>query len=218
MKTWIKRQLLFFCLAAIPTAILSGGQTAPLMTPPAGTSVAIVLFQDLQWPECASAYPIVREAARAHNIPLVLRDFPLPRHNWSFEAAVNARYFALQSQQLGDEFRGYMLQNQSRISDESELRSFTERFAEERQLRLPAIIDGEGKLAESVHQDFLLGQRLGLEHTPTVFVVGNGAVSAALVGPVNHERLNRMIEQFQTNIKPVVTSAKTPSRTRSNRR
>jgi protein-disulfide isomerase len=192
-------------LAAVFIILIARSHAADLVSllaPPAGTRVAVVLFQDLEWPDCASAFPIVNEAAKGHNVPVLIRDFPLPRHNWSFQAAVDARFFETQSQQLGDEFRGYILQNQPRILDEAVLRQYTVKFAAEHQVRLPTNLDPEGKLRERVKADFLLGQRVGLEHTPTVFVVSNGAVSSAIVGTVNRERLNQMIEQMQKAARP----------------
>ena len=216
MRIGQKTRVLLAGLAGLVLSIATAGQISSLLAPPADVKVAVVLFQDLQWPDCASAYPTVREVAKTHNVPVILHDFPLPRHNWSYQAAVNARYFGLQSQQLGDEFRGYILQNQTRITDEAALRQFTERFAAERQMRLPAAFDSDGKLAELVHQDFLLGQRIGLEHTPTIFVVSHGAVSPALVGPVNRERLSQLIEQLQKNAKPA-TPARTPPPARPKR-
>jgi protein-disulfide isomerase len=216
MRLGQKTRVLLAGFAGLVLSIATAGQISFWLAPPADVKVAVVLFQDLQWPDCASAYPTVREVARTRNVPVILHDFPLPRHNWSYQAAVNARYFGLQSQQLGDEFRGYILQNQSRITDEAVLRQFTERFAAEHQMRLPAAFDSDGKLAELVHRDFLLGQRIGMEHTPTIFVVSHGAVSPALVGPVNRERLSQLIELLQKNAKPA-TPAWTPSLARPRR-
>ena len=48
---------------------------------------------------------MVMEEASAHEIPVVLHDFPLPMHNWAFEGAVWARYFDKTSASLGNEFR-----------------------------------------------------------------------------------------------------------------
>jgi protein-disulfide isomerase len=173
-----------------------------LLPPPAGTKVAIVLFQDLQWADCVTAYPVVRQIAQTYNVPLVVHDFPLPRHNWSFDAAVDARFFDEKSQKLGDDFRGYILQNQAQIADESALQKYVEKFAAERQMTLPAVIDPTGRLARKVRADFMLGQRLGLEHTPTVFVVSAGKVSPPMVEVVNRERLGRIIEDMQKTPAP----------------
>lgn len=190
---------------------------ASLLPPPKGTKVAIVLFQDLEWPDCAAAYPVVREAAQSHNLPVVIHDFPLPRHNWSFQAAVNARFFAERSQKLGDEFRGYILQNQAQIADEGVLRKYTEKFAADRQIGLPVVLDPDGHLAQKVKADFALGQRLGLEHTPTLFVVSAGAVSAPMVEIINRERLSRMIEEMQKNATSVAAPARPRARLRKKR-
>ena len=52
------------------------------LKPPPGAKVALIVFEDMQCPDCARAYPVVWDAATAHKIPVVLHDFPLPNHNW----------------------------------------------------------------------------------------------------------------------------------------
>ncbi len=178
-------------------AACAAGDLSSLMPPPTGARMAIVLFQDLEWPDCASAYPLILQAAQARHIPVVVHDFPLPRHNWSYQASITARFFDTKSQQLGDDFRGYILQNQKQIGDEATLSRYTERFAAERQIVVPAQLDPDGKLAERVQADYKLGQRIGVEHTPTVFVVGPGKVSSPLVEIVSGERLNLLIDEMQ---------------------
>lgn len=182
---------------------------ASLLPPPPGAKVAIVLFQDLEWPDCATAYPLLVEAARAHNVPLVVHDFPLPRHNWSFQAAVNARFFDQQSQKLGDQFRGYILQNQKQIMDQAALQRLTEAFASENKVELPVVIDPEGKLAKLVTADFRLGQRIGLEHTPTVFVVSAGSPAYPFVETIDRHKLDRVIQEMQKKAGPPITPKRT---------
>jgi hypothetical protein len=53
----------------------------PALRPPKGAQVAIVVFEDLQCPDCRRAAPLVEEAARTYKIPVVRHDFPLPFHN-----------------------------------------------------------------------------------------------------------------------------------------
>jgi protein-disulfide isomerase len=180
------------------------GTLASLIPPPPGTKVAIVFFEDLQWPDCASANPVLVKAAKAHNIPLVVHDFPLPRHTWSFQAAVNARFFAAQSQKLGDEFRGYIFQNQRQIGDEVALQQFTAKFARENQVVLPATLDPQNKLAEAVKTDFQLGQRIGLEHTPTVFVVSSNGEAVPFVETIDRQKLDQVIERMHEKLGPSV--------------
>ncbi|MGE0407546.1 MAG: DsbA family protein, partial [Candidatus Korobacteraceae bacterium] len=63
------------------------------LTPPAGAKVALVVFEDLQCPECARAAPIVVQASERYSIPVVRYNYPLPQHNWAMDAAVIAEYF-----------------------------------------------------------------------------------------------------------------------------
>lgn len=196
MRFSLKAGAGLICLAAA-VAVCFGRSIASLLPPPAGTNVAMVVFQDLEWPDCAAAYPVLLEAAKAHNVPLVMHDFPLPRHTWSFQAAVNARFFDQRSQQLGNDFRGYIFQNQRQIADETALERYTQRFAAERQILLPAALDQDGKLAEQVMADFRLGQRIGVEHTPTVFVVSANGPAHPLVETIERAKLDRVLEETQ---------------------
>lgn len=201
--------VLIFVVAA---AVCGAENIASLLPPPMGTKVAIIVFEDLEWPDCASAYPVLLRAARAHNVPLVIHDFPLPRHNWSFQAAVNARFFDQRSEQLGSEFRGYILENQRQIADETALQRFTQRFAAERQISLPAALDPDGKLAEQVMADFHLGQRIGVEHTPTVFVVSLNAPAHPFVETIDQGKLDRVIEEAQKKAGPVTPAGSAPKK------
>jgi len=72
------------------------------LKPPAGARVALVEFEDMECPDCGRANPLLKEAAAKYRIPWVRHDFPLPMHNWSFQAAVNARWFDTRSKALGD--------------------------------------------------------------------------------------------------------------------
>jgi protein-disulfide isomerase len=117
---------------------------------------------------------------------------------------VNARFFAAQSQKLGDEFRGYIFQNQRQIGDEVALQQFTAKFARENQVVLPATLDPQNKLAEAVKTDFQLGQRIGLEHTPTVFVVSSNGEAVPFVETIDRQKLDRVIERMQEKMGPSV--------------
>lgn len=169
--------------------------TAPLR-PPAGARVAIVEWEDLECPDCAHANPVLLEAARRYHVPLVRHDFPLPlpSHVWAFQAAVDARWFDTQSQTLGDAFRDALFAAQPTILDENELQSFASRFAEQHQLRFPAAVDADGKLAALVKADIALGKTIGIRHTPTVWVVTNQKTSTPFVEIVDRTRLFTMTE------------------------
>jgi protein-disulfide isomerase len=154
------------------------------------------MFEDLECPDCARAYPVVWDAANAHHIPVVLHDFPLSKHPWSFEAAIYARFFDTKSQKLGNDFRGYIYKNQNQITLEN-LHQYIQRFADQSKVPLPFAIDPDGKLKDKVQADYALGQRIGLEHTPTIFVVGSGGASTPFVEVVDRDQLTAIIEDMQ---------------------
>jgi len=140
---------------------------------PRGAKAAIVVFEDLQCPDCAQAHPELLAAAKTSKVPLVIHDFPIPRHAWAFPAAVLAGYFTAQSPGLGVEFRSFLFRNQQDINPEN-LRQYAERFAGDHQLRLPPDIDADGKLKDKVQADVDLGNQIHLEYVPLIFVIGRG--------------------------------------------
>ena len=142
----------------------------PALRPPKGAQVAIVVFEDLQCPQCRRVAPILEQASKTYKIPLVRHDFPLPMHNWSYDAAVMARFFDGTSKELGNEFRDYIFSNQLEINPQN-LRGYAEKFAAEHKVGLPFVIDPQGKFAAEVNADRDVGKAIKLEHTPTVYVV-----------------------------------------------
>jgi protein-disulfide isomerase len=192
-------------LLMIPAALFAGDTSA--LRPPKGASVALVAFEDLQCPDCADAEALLIEASTKYNVPLVRRDFPLPSHNWSFEAHVMARYFDTQNKDaqsksgvnalpLGEQFRRWVFANQSSIN-KANLRGMAERFADQHAMELPANYDPKGELKKLVVADYALGQQVGVFHTPTVFVVSVSQRGAPFVEAVDREKLFAMIEQMQ---------------------
>ncbi len=207
--------LLVIALFSGWSAVSWAADASSLKLPP-GASVAIVMFEDLQCPDCARAYPVVWEAAKAHHVPVVLHDFPLPKHNWSFQAAVYARFFDTKSQKLGNDYRGYIYQNQNSISDPGVLESYTRKFADDNKMPLPFTVDPQGELFRKVRADYDLGQRIGLEHTPTIFVIGRGGASTPFVEVVDRDQLSQIIEDMQKKSAPATprkTAAKKTTKT-----
>src|SRR4051812_49773690 len=94
----------------------TGDEKSNILKPPPGAKVAIVEFLDLQCPDCARAAPLVKDVSKAENIPVVFYDFPLPMHNWSFQAAVIARYLDAKSKKVGEEWRRSCFFGQSPLS------------------------------------------------------------------------------------------------------
>ena len=171
------------------------------LKPPAGARVAIVEFEDMECPDCARANPLLREAATKYNIPWVRHDFPLSMHPWSFEAAVNARWFDTKSKRIGDDYRDAVFAAQMSITTPAVLRQFTQKFASDRKIDLPFAVDPQGKLAAEVKADYALGQRIGIEHTPTIWVTTSQSKGAPFVEVVDRSKLFQMIDQALADTK-----------------
>jgi protein-disulfide isomerase len=182
---------------------------ASALHPPAGARVAIVEFADMECPDCARANPLLKEAAATYKIPWVRYDFPLPMHSWSFNAAVNARWFdAARGKALGDEYRDQVFANQSSIYNPDQLRRFTEKFAQSHGIALPFALDPQGKLTAAVKADYALGQRIGIEHTPTIWVVTANSKGAPFVEVLDRSKLYQLIDQALAD----TAGAKAPAR------
>src|ERR1035437_4367011 len=173
------------------------------LKPPAGARVAIVEFEDMECPDCGRANPLLREAAAKYKIPLLRHDFPLPMHAWSFQAAVNARWFDTRSKALGDEYRDQVFANQISIVTLDALRQFTDKFAQAHNVAVPFAIDPHGALANEVKTDYALGQRIGIEHTPTIWVVTANSKGAPFVEVVDRSKLYQLIDQALADTKSV---------------
>ena len=188
---------LILAMAFLLVASMASAQNVdPALRPPKGAQVALVVFEDLQCPDCRRAAPLVEEAARTYKIPVVRHDFPLPMHNWSYDAALIARYFDTHSKQLGNDFRDYIFQHQPEITPPT-LRSFAEKFAADHKVDLPFAVDPQGKLAEGINQDKNLGQRVGINHTPTIYVVSNKTQGKPFVEVVDRSQLFQLIDAMK---------------------
>jgi len=177
----------FLCAAAQDTA-------GTVLKPPKGASVAIVVFEDLQCPQCRRMAPIVEQAGKTYKIPVLRHDFPLPMHNWSYQAAVMARYFdAHASRAVGNDFRDYIFANQLEINPQN-LRGYAEKFAAEHKVEFPFVIDPEGKFAAQVNADRDLGKEIKIDHTPTIYVVGSRNPSRPFIELKDNSQLYSTID------------------------
>jgi len=167
-----------------------------VLRPPKGAQVALVVFEDLQCPDCRRAAPLLKQAGQTYKIPVVRHDYPLPMHNWSYQAAILARYFDTHSRTLGNDFRDYVFEHQLEITPDN-LRGVAEKFAAEHKVELPFVVDPAGKLAALVNADKELGKSINLQHTPTIFVVSNKRVGKPFVEVVDRSQLYALIDSMK---------------------
>ncbi len=197
-------------LLVLALAVLASAQDASqILKPPPGHKVAIVIFEDLECPDCARAAPLMNEAVKTYKIPQVRHDFPLPMHPWARQAAVFAKYFDTKDtakEKYGDEFRDYIFSVQPQITRDN-LRSYAQKFADEHHLALPLFIDPDGKLEAMVQHDLELGQIVGIQHTPTIYVVSNAKMTRPFVEVVDRSQLFQIIDEMKKEAGDTGTTA-----------
>lgn len=173
---------------------------ASVLKPPPGARVAIIEFDDLECPTCAHFNPLLKKAATSYKIPWIRHDFLIPYHNWSRDAAVKARWFDTKSKALGDEYRDEVFDNQPTIYNVNTLDRFTQKFAQSHRIDLPMSFDPQGKLEAAVQADTELGERMGINATPTIFIVTASPKGSPYRQVLNPDRdLYQAIDQALAN-------------------
>ncbi len=170
---------MFCILLAWPGQRGQAQQGFAALKPPPGSHVALVEFGDLQCPKCAQENPVLKDAAAKYHIPWIRHDFLIPYHNWSAQAAVNARWFDAQAKHLGNDYRDAIFANQRSIETPSDLSQFTANFARQHGIALPFAIDPQGTLNNAVKADIAFANSLGVHETPTVWIVTDRTGGAA---------------------------------------
>jgi protein-disulfide isomerase len=189
--------LLLSIVVLLSLSVAALAEEAPeALRPPKGAQVALVVFEDLQCPQCGRTAPLLAQASRTYKIPLVQHDFPLPMHNWSFDAAVLARYFDTHSKDIGNEFRDTVFAHQMEINPQN-LHAFAEKFAADHKIGLPFVVDPDGKLAAAVRADKEVGISLKIDHTPTIWIVSNKKSGKPYVEVTDTNQLYIMIDAMK---------------------
>ena len=76
---------------------------------------------------------------------------------------------------------------------------------------MPFVVDPQKKLAAEVQADLDLGKRIGIEHTPTIWVVTNKTNGVPFVEVVDRQRLYQIIDQALADTKGQAASPVTPA-------
>ncbi len=202
-----KRTGLVLSLAALLLAVpaaraqFGGPDTTPVHDPaalkaPPGVKVAILEFDDMECPDCRAANPVLMQAVAKYHIPWIRHDFIIPYHIWSFNAAVYARWFDTKSKELGSEYRNSVFANQPQIATKQDLLAFTQKFAHSHGIQMPFMVDPQGKLAAAVKADTALGTRIGVNHTPTIWIVTQGKKAPQYTEVVDRNKLFQMLDHI----------------------
>lgn len=191
-------------MAACALALGAQAQEQPLhpsdtsaLHPPPGYKVAIVEFADLECPMCRMENPVIMQAVKQYHIAWVRYAFPLPMHNWSYQAAVNAKWFDSKGKGLGDEYRNDVFANQESIETKQDLTNFTQKFAQQHGIQMPFVLDPQGKFTAEVKANMAVGDRMGIHETPTAFVVTNHSYHQVM----DFNKLYSMLDQAEAEAK-----------------
>jgi len=137
-----------------------GSATAP---------VTVVVFTDFQCPTCAVTHPVIDEVLKSYgnNIRLVVRDFPLNRHENARKAAEAAN--AAHAQGKFFEYATLLFKHQNAL-DTASLKKYASEVGLNR-TTFDAELDS-GKYSAEVSKDLKDGELYGIDATPTIFVNG----------------------------------------------
>ena len=163
-------------IALFALASASYGAVKPLIEGNPTSPVRVIIYEDLQCPDCA----VFREMMDKQILPkygnkvaFEHRDFPIPRHKWARQSAVAARYFETVDAQLSLEWRRYSLANLREITAETfngKLAAWAKAHGVDPAKAVAALDDKT--LAAAVEEDYQDGVARGIAHTPTVLVDG----------------------------------------------
>ena len=142
----------------------------------AGSPVRVVIYEDLQCPDCADFRVMLDKKLLPRygaKVAFEHRDFPLPKHKWARPAAVAARLFQQQSAALGVLWRRETMRDQAQITAETfpaYLGLFAKRNGIDPAQAAAALHDPA--LEALVEKDYADGVARGIAHTPTALVNG----------------------------------------------
>jgi len=137
-----------------------------------GSPVTIVEFADIQCPACRAAQPIVNQTLEKHsqNVYFIFRHYPLPIHKNSKVAAKAAE--AAGNQGKFFEMIDLMYSNQSEWDQDGNPREDYQKYASGLSLNIDQFKRDMEEDSAYIMEDYALGNRAGVESTPTYFING----------------------------------------------
>jgi protein-disulfide isomerase len=163
--------------AAVALAAMSASAAEQhLMEGAANSPVRVLIFEDLQCPDCADFRTMLDQRLLpryAATVGFEHRDFPLAKHAWARKAAVAARFFEDAQPGLGIVYRKYALANLRDINlnnFNAVLSEFATGHGVDPAQAVAAL--GDPRLAALVEKDYQEGVARGIARTPTILVNG----------------------------------------------
>lgn len=164
--------LMLPCLWMTGIAMAQG----PLVEGKADSAVRVVIYEDLQCPDCAAFREMLDEKLLPKygtKVAFEHRDFPLAKHAWARKASIVSRYFQGLGLDKAVKFRQEAMKAQREIKAEgfeAWLKGFCGKSGLDAAKAAAAMSDE--KLAALVEKDFQDGVARGIARTPTALVNG----------------------------------------------
>lgn len=143
---------------------------------PADAPVTIVEYADLECPTCGRLQPFLENVLLpryAGKVRLIYKEFPLPQHDWSHEAAIaNECAFEIDPPVFA-RYRTSIFAHQDQINV-TNVRDMLLSLGEQcgiNRLQLAGCLDSKASLPR-VEADYREGERLQVIYTPTLFING----------------------------------------------
>ena len=148
----------------------------PLVEGNPKSAVRIVVYEDLQCPDCAVYRKMMDEQLLpkfGKQVAFEHRDFPLAKHKWARKAAIASRFFQATDRATAIAFRQLMMAKQKEI-DPDNINTRIGEFAKSHGIEPTTAITAldDPKYEKLVEEDYQDGIARGVSKTPTVFVNG----------------------------------------------
>jgi protein-disulfide isomerase len=142
----------------------------------AGSPVRVIIYEDLQCPDCADFRVMLDQQILpkyGDRVEFLHRDFPLAKHAWARRAAIAARFFTEKDPRFGLEYRRHTMATQGETTADNfkdQLAEFARQHGLKQEEALAALDNPH--YAELVEKDYQEGVGRGIVHTPTALVNG----------------------------------------------
>jgi protein-disulfide isomerase len=190
----MKLSALLLALLPLVAAVPSVDKAKSFGNPAA--PITIELFSDFQCPACRALHmemlpSLMRDYVVTGKAYLVYKEFPLPMHNHSREAAA----YACAAARVGkyEQVADLLFQNQPTwAADGKVFEAMSTALTPAEQKRVQALAKDPAILAE-VQQDVQEGQSIPVNATPTIVII-HGAKRYPIPGPINYNLLRGFLD------------------------
>ena len=161
-----------------------------------GAPITIELFSDFQCPSCKTFHeqtlrPLIRDYVATNKVYLIYRDFPLPMHPYSRQAAE----FASAAARLGkyEEVADALFANQAAWGANGKVFETVASVLTPAEAAKVRAIAKEPSIAAEIQRDVDLGRAVGVNQTPTM-IVKHRSIPYPISGAVNYDLLRTFLD------------------------